>query len=429
MCGIQITKKETSNKIKHRGVENYYKKINNWHCHFSSLPLSSFGSDVKQPMKLKDTNIMFNGEIFNYKDFGNYKSDLHYLKDVFSDGIMTKKFLNEYKYWDGFWSICLVDDNSVLFFTDPVGKKQLYYNELGICSEMKPLINSKFTYTNNEFNTLNTPFDGIKRAMPGIFYIYNYSDSSAIKYNMEVKNFLSMKPKANPLYDLIDNSVLLRSKVNYGKIGLLFSGGLDSSIIAHHLVKNKIDFIAISINNQEKDNAEKISKQIGFNVIYIDDFISNEEIKSCVYMYENYLDYGSLIPQYLLFKKCKELGINTVLTGDGSDELFSGYNRALYEDTFDYDFYSELPYYHLIRIDRISMGFTIEARNPFLSSDIINFAISTSYNDRIGKKILRDIYSCYFDTSIIKKPLRWKSDKESNMELVKNNFLNIFSSK
>lgn len=427
MCGIQITKKETPNKIKHRGIENYYKLIKNWHCHFSSLPLSSFGKELTQPVPIKNGFLMFNGEIFNYKDFGNYNSDLHYLKDALKDGLKSKKFIKEYKNWDGFWSICLIYNDEIFFFTDPIGKKQLYYSELGICSEIKPLINSKLLFTNVPFNTLNTPFNGVKRAMPGFFYCYNYNNKTAFKYDYKIDNFLSNKSINNDLYKLIEKSVLLRSKVNYGKIGLLFSGGLDSSIIAHHLVNNNIEFTAISINNNEKHNSEKISKQLGFDVLYIDDFINDNELKECVLKYENYLDYGSLIPQYLLFKKCYDLGINTVLTGDGSDELFSGYSRALKKDTFNYDVFSELPYYHLIRLDRMSMSFTIEARNPFLSSEIINFARELDYNKKIGKKNLREIYSIYFDTTIEKKPLRYKDNKEKNIKLIKDVFLKVFS--
>lgn len=414
------------NKIKHRGVEFYYKEIFNWHCNFSSLPLSSFGSGLTQPVKLKNGYLLFNGEIFNFKNFGNFKSDTHYLENLFREGFNSNKFRTEYKEWDGFWSICYIDEKGIVFFTDPVGKKQLYYNEKGICSEIKPLISKNLIYTDIKFNTLNTPFHNIRRAMPGKFYFYEYDNNMAINLNLKIDNFLSKSKPDKDFYTLMDESIRLRSKVNYGKIALLFSGGLDSSIIAHHLVKNGIQFTAISINNNEKENAEKISKQIGFDVIYIDDKISKEEIDDCVRMYESYLDYGSLIPQYLLFKKCKELGINTVLTGDGSDELFSGYNRALEKDTFQYDFYFELPYYHLIRIDRLSMGFTIEARNPFLSSDIINLAKGTKYETRRGKKNLRDIYKTYFDTAINKNPLRFKGDKKYNMDLVKNRFIEIF---
>jgi len=206
----------------------------------------------------------------------------------------------------------------------------------------------------------------------------------------------------------------------------IYTPFLPYTTLFRYLVNNNIKFTAISINNNEKENAEKISKQIGFDVIYIDDFITDEEINDCVKMYENYLDYGSLIPQYLLFKKCKELGFNTVLTGDGADELFSGYDRALIEDTFNYDFYSELPFYHLIRIDRISMGFTIESRNPFLSSDIINFARKLDYKKRIGKDILRKRYEEFFDTTVKKKPLRYKNDKEYNKQMIKDKFIKIF---
>ena len=116
-----------------------------------------------------------------------------------------------------------------------------------------------------------------------------------------------------------------------------------------------------------------------------------------------------------------------MLTGDGADELFSGYTRALEGDTQEYDVFSELPYYHHIRIDRVSMMHTVEARNPFLSSDIINYALKTKYVDRVGKKNLREIYKKHFDTSVKKKPLRYKGDKDKNLNLTQETFMTEFN--
>ena len=82
MCGIQITKKNIPSGIQHRGVNQVYKKIYNWHVNFASLPINSNGAGLTQPIELDNSYLLFNGEIFNYRKFGNYRSDLHYLKSL-----------------------------------------------------------------------------------------------------------------------------------------------------------------------------------------------------------------------------------------------------------------------------------------------------------------------------------------------------------
>mgnify|MGYP003120533150 CR=1 FL=1 len=426
MCGIQINKAKTPNGITHRGINSVGGKIQNWYYNFSSLPLSSNETGLSQPLKLDNAALLFNGEIFNYRDFGNYRSDLHYLKDLFSINLFSKRFLKEYKNWDGFWAICYIKDN-VVFFTDPLGKKQLYYNENGICSEIKPIKGKSLLRSKAKFGTLNTNFFSVNRALPGEFYEYKNENKLAYKID-KVKDYLSIQEfKKRDLYKLIDQSVKLRSQTSYGKLGLLFSGGLDSSIIAYHLIKNKIDFTAISIENGEKEMCEKISRYLGFDVVYINNDLSKEEQIEAFKAYEHNLDLGSVLPQYKLFRKCKQLGLHTVLTGDGADELFGGYTRAKKGNTYEYDVFMELPYYHHVRLDRCSMAHTVECRNPFLSTDIINFSRFIGRDFKVGKKVLRDLYKKQIPfVESDKKPLRPIGTKEDNINNGKKLFNDAF---
>jgi asparagine synthase (glutamine-hydrolysing) len=415
MCGIQITKSKKENGISHRGISSVYGVKDKWHYHFASLPLSSNEKGLEQPLKLDSGILLFNGEIFNYKDFGKYKSDLHYLKDLFSRGIHNKRFNTEYKKWDGFWAICYIDEKGVLFFTDPLGKKQLYYSKLGICSEIKPINNDSLTMPSPKFGTLNTKFNSVLRAMPGKFYVYEYENGLAYGLKINIKDYLFQPPSTLTLYELINKSVKLRSEKSYGKLGLLFSGGLDSSIIAYHLLENNIPFTAISIDNNEKERCEKISSYLGFKPIFISNKITEEEKVEVFRSYEYDMDLGSVIPQYLLFKKCKELGLHTVLTGDGADELFGGYSRSQESDTYEYDVLMELPYYHHVRLDRCSMAHTVECRNPFLASDIVNFSRKLPQIERTNKYILKKIYNEKIPfVGSKKRPLRPTGSKEDN---------------
>jgi asparagine synthase (glutamine-hydrolysing) len=422
MCGIQITKTKLSNGISHRGIEHFNGSCYDWYYNFSSLPLSSFKTGLVQPVKTSIGYLFFNGEIFNYKEFGNYKSDLDYLVKLFNKG-WTQINKEIYK-WDGFWAICLVDIKGITFFTDPLGKKQLYYSKIGICSEIYP-INTNQGFQEYEMGTDSTNFIGVQRAMPGCFYFYAnntnrpHSDSRYFKFNLRQTDL------ELDFYRLMENSILTRSVNSIGQISLLFSGGLDSSILAYHLTKLNIPFKAISIENEESQQAMKIADEIGFSINWVELDIS--KISNAVKSYSLDLDYGSLLPNYLLFEKSKQLGCPVSLSGDGADELFGGYKRNLDKDTQQYDIFTELPYYHLIRLDKTSMAHTVENRNPFLSRDLISYSLNLKWGERRNKQHLRDLYvNKIQNLTNDKKPLRYIKNKQENINLIKKQFNHEF---
>jgi asparagine synthase (glutamine-hydrolysing) len=174
------------------------------------------------------------------------------------------------------------------------------------------------------------------------------------------------------------------------------------------------------------DNGElQYTKLIYPEVKQIDEKFTDLDLDSFVRSYEHPIDYGSMIPNYLLFKSCSN---SVVLTGDGSDELFGGYKRALESDTQKFDLFMEIPFYHNIRIDRASMHFTKEARSPFLSHSVVKYALLLKREQRTSKKILSDIYRglipdiCFENK---KQPLRYKNNKEENIKLINNKFYKL----
>ncbi len=221
------------------------------------------------------------------------------------------------------------------------------------------------------------------------------------------------------IIELINESVRTRLDNKYDGVSLLLSGGLDSNIILHHALKYTKDIDIVTIENGETENVRRICEMNGLNFRLIDDKFNMQDFERAVYHYEYSLDYGSLMPNYMLFKEAKN---SLVLTGDGADELFSGYTRSMYSDTWQYDVFKELPFYHNIRLDRMSMAFTKEARSPLMSLPLLRFAKRQPRSLLLNKKILRDAYKDLLPDFIIngsKKPLRYKNDKKLNLENIK----------
>ena len=125
---------------------------------------------------------------------------------------------------------------------------------------------------------------------------------------------------------------------------------------------------------------------------------------------ETPIDLGSVVPQYHLFQAIKEsTRTRIVISGDGADELFGGYRRI---NEYDSHIFHELTYYHLPRLDKMSMAHTLELRSPFLNHDIVRFALNLPFEERKNKKILKDTFKGLIPDSIIERSkLALKNEK------------------
>ena len=435
MCGIGIFNEKYENfyKIDHRGVTSNQRVLNGLRMTHSLLPIQTYENLKIMPYEVNTGRfLLYNGEIFNFYEFGDYNSDTEYLIDFFKKKNMWD--LKEINKWDGFWSICLIDGDDVYAFTDPLGKKQLYYNTNGICSEIKPLLdfkqelNYKGIYGNGFLK--ETYFQGVERIPPNNIMIFKDALKKGIKNPLcYISNYFFLKntPQKGDLKDLIEMSIKDRLINKMDDISVFVSGGLDSTILLHNLLKlvdkDKLD--VLTIQNGEEEYVEILEDWYDIKIRRIP--VNIEEYMNAILVFEHPIDFGSLLPQYNLFREAKN---RVVFTGDGADELFSGYSRALIKDTQDYDVFYELPYFHHIRLDRCSMRYTKECRNPFLSTKLIRYALQLPYSVRKGKEILKKEYLHILPTKIItreKQPLRAGSKNESN-RTSKEAFIDIFSS-
>lgn len=411
MCGIIITRRPKQvDELRHRGIACNYINRFGFRIAHHWLPIQTrIGEDEAQPFEYKDGSILlFNGEIFNYPS--KYKSDAEYLKDLFgSESIQD--IAKEANKWDGFWSIVFITPSGVMYcFTDPLGKKQLYYNEHGeICSEIRPLMAEenipdplfkssvlKWGYNRDD----RTPWKGIRRILPNKMYVFASGKLMDIwpgeYYNWEERP--ETRDLMEALYTAVDRRLISKDE----KIAALVSGGLDSSIIACILSDLGHPVSYYTTNNLEDfDFVTELALQFGFAPQVIPYDMASPGFIESLKWNETPIDLGSVVPEHKLLSGVKE---KIVLTGDGADELFGGYRRIGQYDSQYSDIFEELVYYHLPRLDRASMRYTIEMRNPFLAHDVVKIALATPLEERTHKRILKDMFRGLIPDAIIDRP-------------------------
>jgi asparagine synthase (glutamine-hydrolysing) len=351
-------------------------------------------------------------------------------------------FIPHIQTWDGFWAITLYDSNTqdVIAFTDPLGKKSLYYNERGeICSEIKGLaynqspIDQTFISEVKKwgYNTNNrTPYTDVKRFLPNTIYYYNLNGSEFKTtypeyyklWNHPIPQLIGksyedhMEWLWSKMFESVKNRLISK---NY-PISLLVSGGLDSSIIAAILEETGSDVTWYSIENGESEFVNILSQKFNKKVNFLQ-YDMDESLNQEIYQVwnETPIDLGSVIPQYHLFKAIKQNSNHRiVLSGDGADELFGGYKRIHEYDSQGSDIFDELSFYHLPRLDKMSMAHTLELRNPFLNLEIVNFALRIPLEWRKDKKILKDTFGPLLPEEIVdrkKAPLKNPGIKEDKL--------------
>jgi asparagine synthetase B (glutamine-hydrolysing) len=352
-------------------------------------------------------------------------------------------FLPHMQTWDGFWAIVIYDSKTgdVICFTDPLGKKCLYVNKEGeISSEIKGVHRQGYsiddTYISSVrkwgYNTDNrTPYKEIKRILPNNIYSFNigspmfqqvyqkyWEGFDSPIYELRGKSY---EEHMDWLWDKMVESVKNRLLSKNYPISALISGGLDSSIIAALMKSESIDRINwFTIENGETEYADLLAKHLDIKINKLT-YDMDESLNKEIYKIwnEGPVDLGSVIPQYHLFKAVKEqTGYRIVISGDGSDELFGGYSRIHEFDSQKSDVFEELSYYHLPRLDKMSMAHTLELRTPFLNLDIVRFALHLPLEWRKDKKILKDTFSPILPPEIVERkkiPLKNPQIKEDKI--------------
>jgi asparagine synthase (glutamine-hydrolysing) len=207
------------------------------------------------------------------------------------------------------------------------------------------------------------------------------------------------------LWSRLFESVKSRTTVSKYPTSILVSGGLDSAIIAAILFHLKLDTQWFTIENGETEYVNLLAEKYSTTPRFLDYSMGDDHSEIYKKWNETPIDLGSVIPQYHLFEAIKrETDFRVVISGDGSDELFGGYKRIHEYDSQYSDVFDELTFYHLPRLDRMSMAHTLELRNPFLHLDIVRFALNLPLEWRTDKKILKDTFGPLLPSEIVDRP-------------------------
>ncbi len=172
-------------------------------------------------------------------------------------------------------------------------------------------------------------------------------------------------------------------------IGVFLSGGLDSSLVAAIMARHSDDahgavhsFAAGTAGSSDLAAARRVADHLGLvhhERVYDPDEVVDvlPEVVASIESYEPSL-VRSAVPNYLLAEDAART-VKVVLTGEGADELFAGYDH--YRDIPEASLRAELVrnvsslhHLNLQRCDRVTMAHGLEARVPFLDRDVVNLA-------------------------------------------------------
>jgi len=216
------------------------------------------------------------------------------------------------------------------------------------------------------------------------------------------------------LYSTIEESCNL---CNSNLISL--SGGLDSSIIAHFLKEKKpktIAIIAEDFVSTDLTYCQMISKemQLPLSIYNVKTTEILEAIEETIKILKNFndIEIRNNIVMYLAIKWAKDNGERSIISGDGADELFAGYNFLInkQEDQLEKEIkrVCSIMHFPTQEIGK-SLGITIES--PFLNNTVIELAKSIPANLKVkeengkrhGKWILRKTFE-----EFIPKRITWR---------------------
>lgn len=363
--------KDMADKIAHRGPdgEGYFVDdvVALGHRRLSIIDLNTGGQPIFNQEKTKA--IIFNGEIYNYESLRDELQEKGY---VFQTKTDTEVILHGYTEWHdelftklrGMFAFVIYDleTHELVGARDHFGIKPFYYykdeNKFLFASEIKAMlaypdfsksVNTDalkmyliFQYSVKE----ETFFKGVFKLKPG--HYFHYKDGS-----LDIKPYfeLGFDKNTNKSYDdvkkelesVLKDSVYYHQTTSDVEVGAYLSGGVDSSYVVSVAKPDKTFSVGFSYEGfDETDYAQDLSKTLGIKntrkKISADDFF--EALPKIEWHTDEPHANLSTVPLYFLSELTRK-EVKVALAGEGSDEMFAGYNE--YNDPYLLRVYLCLP--------------------------------------------------------------------------------------
>ena len=445
MCGVLLVKSqhniplaqhlEAVKLIQRRGPDQLkYQYQNGIFIAQSVLEITGDSAWYSRP---RDDFLAYNGEIYNYRWFGNYSTDTELVYHT----VRTQP-VKRFHYFEGAWAWIYTNFDSVEYATDPQGERCLYRYQDSDTIIISSEVSAILAYQDLELDIKpysekhwpirhDTPWQGIERVQPGVMYsthdkpvkldsIFDWRRPTAIATEDEAWE------EFEPLWQKV-----MRDMTPNTSYGVTMSGGLDSSAVLNSLPHaeklytiNTVGKDLISPRVGEFLNAQQQLRHVMLDLDlkqWADKFV--EIIEQTQMPVQSW----SFVGQWTIAQHCTE---RVLFTGVGADELFGGYNvyktlnyttensaspyssfssqdkSALIDwhqclDMYDgdprpatllMDYLTQICAVDMRGVDTLTMAHGIEPRSPFCHPNIIKFALNMPWHLRLGKPMVRRLF-------------------------------------
>lgn len=349
--------------IRHRGPDEFGAYLDNkcalGHARLSIIDLST----GQQPLCNEDETIwiVFNGEIFNYVELRPVLEQHGHRFRTHSD---TEVIVHAYEQWgsdcvqqfNGQFAFAIYDTRkqSLFLARDRMGKRPLFYTtqqgRFYFASEIKALfcdpsierrldpqgLDQIFTWWTTA--PPRTAFAGISELESGCSLEITSAGMKprrywAMEYPEHYDEKRSVESWAEELHALLIDSVRLRLRADV-PVGAYLSGGLDSSAIAalvREFTTNRLESFSIAFGDAAFDESEyqkQMATQLGTSHHSVQCNYRDiaQHFPDVIWHTERPILRTAPTPMYLLSRLVNQTGFKVVLTGEGSDEIFAGYD-------------------------------------------------------------------------------------------------------
>ena len=393
---INLDKINFYNKFRGPDYTNLYERSG---FSFVHNLLSITGNFTLQPFIEDDIICLYNGEIYDFEKFGNYKSDGECLIPLY------KKFGPSFtKELDGEFAIFLIDFNSntLVISSDTFKTKPIFYSlgkgNLSCSSYSTPL--------------KELGYNDIISMPPNTTLVIDLETCQVIEsITVTTFNLLQYKDDLSDWIKAFEESIRKRTKGVREKLFIGLSGGYDSGAICCELLKQKIPFSSYTVYGTENEkilelrlqkmnnnvNKFKLTKNSNEIKKAYDFILKNTESFRFV-TYSNSSDYNEFYLDLINDNGAKHLslvcskaikdGNKIFLSGQGADEIFSDYGfmgvkkyphsnfggnfPEILENIFPWpSFFNSSMESYLAKEEYVAGAYGIEARYPFLDKKVV----------------------------------------------------------